>query len=193
MKNSFYEKYYTLDNNYKIKEIFKKASNTDVKEIKSYKTLRNLNFIEFPKSGFQELLKISQKISKLKGCILMIDYGYFKPNNKNTLQSVMKHKKNNLLKNLGKADVTAHVNFALLNEFFIKNGFKIKNIITQRQFLENMGIIERARILAGKMKFSEQSDLYFRIQRLLSPRYMGELFKVILAYKFETNKIAGFK
>ena len=123
----------------------------------------------------------------------MIDYGYFKPNNKNTLQSVMKHKKNNLLNNLGKADITAHVNFALLNEFFTKNGFKIKNTITQRQFLENMGILERAKILARKMKFSEQSDLYLRIQRLLSPRYMGELFKVILAYKFDTNKIAGFK
>ena len=44
----------------------------------------------------------------------MIDYGYLKPNNQNTLQSVMKHKKNNLLNNLGKADITAHVNFKLL-------------------------------------------------------------------------------
>ena len=193
IKNSFYEKYYILDNNFKIKEIFKKASDSDIKEIKSYKTLRNLNFIEFPKSGFQELKKISQKISKLKGCLLMIDYGYLKPNNRNTLQSVMKHKQNNLLDNLGKADITAHVNFALLNEFFVKNGFKIKNIITQKQFLENMGIFERAKILARKMKFSEQSDLYLRIQRLLSPRYMGELFKVILAYKLDTNKIVGFK
>ncbi len=193
IKNSFYEKYYILDNNFKVKEIFKKASDSDIKEIKSYKTLRNLNFIEFPKSGFQELIKISQKISKLKGCLLMIDYGYLKPNNKNTLQSVMKHKQNNLLDNLGKADITAHVNFALLNEFFVKNGLKIKNIITQKQFLENMGIFERAKILAKKMKFSEQSDLYLRIQRLLSPRYMGELFKVILAYKLDTNKIVGFK
>ena len=122
----------------------------------------------------------------------MIDYGYFKPNNQNTLQSVMKHAKNNLLNNLGKADITAHVNFALLNEFFVNNGLKIKNIITQKQFLENMGILERAKILAKKMKFTEQSDLYLRIQRLLSPRYMGELFKVILAYKFDNNNFAGF-
>ena len=50
----------------------------------------------------------------------MIDYGYLKSNNQNTLQSVMKHKKNNLLDNLGKADITAHVNFDLLNEFFSK-------------------------------------------------------------------------
>ena len=41
----------------------------------------------------------------------------FKPNNQNTLQSVIKYK-NNILNNLGKADVTAHVNFSLLSEFF---------------------------------------------------------------------------
>ena len=193
IKNSLYEKCYSLDNNNKIKEIFKKASCSNIKEIKSYKTLKKLKFIEFPKLGFQELKKISKKITKLNGCILMIDYGYFKPNNQNTLQSVMKHAKNNLLNNLGKADITAHVNFALLNEFFVNNGLKIKNIITQKQFLENMGILERAKILAKKMKFTEQSDLYLRIQRLLSPRYMGELFKVILAFKFDNNNFAGFK
>ena len=123
----------------------------------------------------------------------MIDYGYLKPSNQNTLQSVIKHKKNNLLDNLGKADVTAHVNFTLLNEFFSKNGLKIKNVISQKNFLEAMGILERAKIVAKKMKFTEQSDLYLRIQRLLSPKYMGSLFKVILAYKFNNNNFAGFK
>ena len=43
------------------------------------------------------------------------------------------------------------------------------------------------------MKFSEQADLYLRIKRLLSPKYMGELFKVILAYNFKNNNFAGFK
>ena len=62
------------------------------------------------------------------GGILIIDYGYLKPNNQNTLQSVFKHKKNYLLKNLGKADVTSHVNFALLKEFFLKNNLKLKYI-----------------------------------------------------------------
>ena len=50
----------------------------------------------------------------------MIDYGYLKSNNQDTLQSVMKHKKNFLLENLGKADITSHVNFSLLNEFYLK-------------------------------------------------------------------------
>ena len=193
MKNSILEKNYTLDKNYKIKEVFKKASKTDIKILKSYKTLNKLNFIELPKFGFQVLKKIIKKISKLKGCILMIDYGYLKSNNQNTLQSVMKHKKNNLLENLSKADITAHVNFDLLNEFFSKNGLKVNNVITQKEFLENMGIIERAEIVAKKMNFREKSDLYLRIKRLLSPGSMGNLFKVILAYKFNNNNFAGFK
>ncbi len=188
-----FEKNYILDKNYKVKQIFKKASASDNKIIKSYQTLRKLKFIEFPKLGLKELKKIANKISKLNGCILLIDYGYFKPNNQNTLQSIMKHKKNNLFNNLGAADITAHVNFKLLQEFFSKNNLKTKDLISQKEFLENMGILERAKILAKKMKFTEQSDLYLRIQRLLSPRYMGELFKVILAYKFNNDNFAGFK
>ena len=192
INNSLFEKNYTLDKNFRIKQIFKKASISDVRIIKSYKTLKKLKFIEFPKLGFNELNKITKKINKLTGCILLIDYGYFRPNNKNTLQSVIRHKKNNLFDNLGLADITAHVNFKLLDEFFYKNHLKTKNLITQKEFLENMGIVDRAQILAKKMRFTDQSDLYLRIQRLLSPKYMGELFKVILAYKFDNNNFAGF-
>ena len=193
IKNNIFEKYFTLDKNKNIKEIFTRASPENVKIIKSYNSLKNLKFIEFPKFGLQELKKINKKISKLGGCILMIDYGYLKPNNQNTLQSVMKHKQNKLLDNLGKADITAHVNFALLNEFFIKDGLKVKNVITQKKFLEGMGILERAQIMSNKMKFREQSDLYLRLKRLLGSSYMGDLFKVILAYKFNNNNFTGFK
>ena len=193
VRNSIMEKNYSFDKNFKIIEVFNKASKTDVKIIKTYKTLKKLDFIELPKFGFQELKKIIKKISELKGCILMIDYGYLKSNNQNTLQSVLRHKRNSLFDNLGKADITSHVNFNLLSEFFLKNSLKVNNVITQKEFLENMGIIERAKIIAKKMKFSEQSDLYLRIKRLLGPRSMGNLFKVILAYKFNKNNFAGFK
>ena len=192
-KKSLLEKNFSFNKNHQIKEVFNKASKIDVKTIKSYKTLKKLNFIELPKFGFQELKKMIKKIYELKGCILLIDYGYLKSNNQDTLQSVMRHKKNNLFDNLGKADITAHVNFNLLNEFFLKKGLKVNKVISQKEFLENMGIIERAKMVAKKMKFSQQSDLYLRIKRLLSPRAMGSLFKVILTYKFNKNNFAGFK
>ena len=43
------------------------------------------------------------------------------------------------------------------------------------------------------MKFSDQTNLYLRLKRLLSPKSMGDLFKVILAYKFKINNHLGFK
>ena len=191
--NYLYEKFYFLDKQNKIKEIYKKASEKNKNLIKSFKILNNLKFIEFPKLGFQELNKIIKKISSNSGCLLLIDYGYLYPNNQNTLQSVIKHQKNNLLNNLGKADITSHVNFKLLNEFFLKKNLKVKKIVTQKFFLESMGIIERANILSKKMKFSDQSNLYLRLKRLLNPKLMGNLFKVILSYQFKSNKFLGFK
>jgi len=191
-KNHLHEKYLFLNKNYQIKEIFKKAAYQDIKKINSYKTFKNLKFIEYPKSGLIELQKIINKIEKSKGCLLLIDYGYTKSNNKNTLQSVFKHKKNFIFNNLGKADVTSHVNFKLLEEFFLKNKLSIKKTVTQRLFLQNMGIKERANIIAKKKNFREQSNIYLRLKRLLSPNLMGNLFKVILAHNFKTDKYFGF-
>ncbi len=186
--NHLYEKHFELKK-YNIKETYKKATNQDSQTINSFKTFKNLKFIELPKKGLKILKKIVKKILNTSGCILLIDYGYLEPNNKNTLQSVFKHKKNELLKNLGKADVTAHVNFALLNEFFVKNGLKVKKIINQNEFLNKLGIQERAEIISKKMNFNEKVDLYFRLKRLTSSKSMGGLFKVILAESVNKNSI----
>ena len=85
------------------------------------------------------------------------------------------------------------VNFKLLNEYFIKNNLKVKKIVTQKFFLEKMGIIERANILSQKMNFKEQSNLYLRLKRLLDEKLMGSLFKVIFTYKSKKNNFLGFK
>ena len=192
-KNLLMEKYYLLNKKNKIDEIYKKASNKDVLQIKKFKILRNLKFVEFPKLGLIVLNKIIKKISKNGGGLLLIDYGYLIPKNKNTLQSLVKHKKNKLLDNLGKADITSLVNFNLLNEYFIKNNLKVKKVVTQKFFLEKMGIIERANNLSQKMSFKEQSNLYFRLKRLLDRKLMGNLFKVIFAYKSKKDSFVGFE
>ena len=192
-RNLLFEKYYSLNKENKIDEVYKKASSKDVSYIKKFKILKNLKFVEFPKLGLDELNKVIKKISKLEGGLLLIDYGYLKPKNKNTLQSLKKHQRNNLLNNLGKSDISSLVNFKLLNEYFIKNNLKVKKIVTQKFFLEKMGIIERANILSQKMSFKEQSNLYLRLKRLLDKKLMGNLFKVIFAYKSKKNNFLGFK
>ena len=56
-----------------------------------------------------------------------------------------------------------------------------------------MGIMERADLISKKMSFSEKSNLYLRLKRLLDNKFMGGLFKVIFAYKFKKNKFLGFQ
>ena len=183
-KNLLLEKYYEIDKNYDISEKYYKAMKIDKRAINQFKTFYKQSFIEYPKIGLDIMKKVIKKIIKYKGCILIVDYGFYKPNNQNTLQSVINHKKNLLFKNLGKADVTSHVNFELLHEFFFKNNLSVNKVISQKEFLEKMGILQRAEIIAKNLKFNDQSNLYLRLKRLLSPRLMGELFKVISAYKF---------
>ena len=186
------EKKFFLNKNNKILEKFTAAKLEDVNFINKFRTLKNNKFIEFPKLGFGELDKITKKISKNTGGILLIDYGYSNQVNKSTLQSVKKHKKNKLLDDLGSADITSLVNFKLLKEYFENKNLKVKNIVTQSFFLKKIGIVERANILSIKMSFKDKIDLYERLKRLLSPYSMGSLFKVIFAFKNKKNNFIGF-
>ena len=192
-KNLFFEKYYSFNKRKKINEVYKKTSTKYISKIKKFKALKKLSFIEYPELGLNELKKTIKVISKRGGGLLLIDYGYLKPKNVNTLQSIIKHKKNKLLDNLGRADITSLVNFKLLNEYFIKNNLKVKKIVTQKFFLEKMGIIQRADNISKNMNFSEQADLYLRLKRLLDKKLMGDLFKVIFTYNFKKDNFFGFE
>ncbi len=195
-EKDLFEKYYIVNKKTGLNEIYRKASLKDTKEIKSFKTLKNLKFIEYPKKGFDELEKIIEKISKLNGGILLIDYGYLNLVNKSTLQAVMKNKKmdiNNLFKNLGIADITYLVNFTLLNEYFLKKNLNVKKVVSQKFFLEKMGIIQRAKILKNKMTQKQEEYMSLTLMRLLHKDLMGGLFKVIFAFKSKKNNFLGFK
>ena len=192
ISNILHEKYVKLENNSKIITVFKKADLKTIKELKKYSLLKKQSFVEFPKQGLAELSLITNTIKKLNGGLLLIDYGFLKQQNKNTLQSVKNHKQNMIFDNIGNADITSLVNFNLLKKFLKKKKLKVNNIVTQEFFLKKMGIINRAEILSQKMNFKEKSDLYLRLQRLLNPKQMGRLFKVMLAYKYKKKISLGF-
>ncbi len=190
-RNHYFEKYYNTNKN-GVKEFYKKAKNSDKKKLKSFKSLKGLNFVEYPKLGFQELDKIIKKILFLSGGILLIDYGYLQSQNLNTLQSIKRHKKTNIFKNPYEADITYLVNFNLLSEYFLKKHLKVKKIVTQKFFLEKMGIVERANILKKSMNKLQVNNLEKRLHRLLDREMMGDLFKVIFAFKSINDDILGF-
>jgi len=190
--NILYEKYVKLENNTKIKTFLKKADMTTIKELKKFNLIKNQSFIEFPKQGLEELDSITSAIKRLGGGLLLIDYGFLKQESSNTLQSVKNHKKNMLFENIGDADITSLVNFNLLKNYFKRKKLKTNNIVTQEFFLKKMGIINRAEILSKKMNFQEKSKIYYRLQRLLDPTQMGELFKAIFAFKLKKKFTTGF-
>ena len=187
-----FENFVYLDKNKTIKNKLVKTSLKNINKINDFSCLKNLNFIEYPDLAFKTIKPMIDKINKLGGGMLLVDYGYISLNNTSTLQSVINHKKNNLFSNLGKADVTSLVNFKLLEEFFLKNNLSVNNIVSQSFFLKKNGILERANSISSKMNFKEKSDLYYRLSRLLDPKLMGNLFKVIFAFKSNSKKIIGF-
>ena len=192
INNILYERYVKLENNSEIKTFLKKASSKIILELKKYNLLKNQSFVEYPKQGLNELDQIINKIKKHSGGLLLIDYGFLKQKSKNTLQSIKSHKSNMIFENVGSADITSLVNFSLIKKYLSKKKLKVNNVVTQEFFLKKMGIMNRAEFIARKMNFKEKSDLYFRIQRLVSPKLMGELFKCIFAFKLKRKFLLGF-
>tara|TARA_B100000700_G_C14987338_1_gene829514 strand:+ start:482 stop:1543 length:1062 start_codon:yes stop_codon:yes gene_type:complete len=187
VNNEIYERYAFLKKN-TVDFVFKKALRKQVDKLKSYKLLKEDGIIEYPEYAFKELNIVCNKIKKLNGGALFIDYGYESGNNIDTLQSVMNHKFNDIKKNIGNADITSLVNFDLYKKYFNANGLVVENIINQSQFLQKMGILERVKMASNKMGHKEKINLYSRVQRLIDPTMMGKTFKVI----FTKNKICNF-
>jgi len=192
-KNKVYEKYFKFKDKIFLETIYKKVSTNTLKELKKYGVQKLNGIFEYPKSGLKELALISKKIKKFGGGLLLIDYGFLGKNNTSTLQSIKKHKKNMIFDNIGNADITYLVNFSLLKNFLKKQNLNVNNVVSQSFFLKKVGILKRAEILSNKMTFKNKSDLYYRLKRLLDPKNMGELFKVICAFKSKKKISLGFK
>mgnify|MGYP001258816434 CR=1 FL=1 len=147
----------------------------------------NQNFIEYSKVGLDYLEKISKFIKKNKGGILIIDYGYFENQMKDTIQSVSKQKYSNILENIGNCDITHNINFKLFKKIIKKIGGLKDEITTQKEFLIKLGIKQRAEIISKNLPFSKKTSIFFRLKRLIDNKQMGNHFKVMLI-KNKNNK-----
>ena len=154
---------------------------------------KNQKIIEFSPLTYKYLNTISKKINAFGGGLLIIDYGYLEKEMKNSLQSVYKHRFNNILKNFSKADITYNISFDLLKKISKKLKLKVAGLTTQKKFLTNMGIVQRANILANNLKFSEKANIYYRLNRLIDNKSMGDLFKVMLITKKNNKFKIGFE
>ncbi|MAS86750.1 MAG: SAM-dependent methyltransferase [Micavibrio sp.] len=108
---------------------------------------------------------IIEELSAVEGIKLFIDYGHFETSFGDTLQAVKSHEYVDILDHIGEADITSHVDFEALS--MAAQGH-IYPFITQGEFLQNLGIIERARKIGAEDGW----------QRLIDAKQMGVLFKV---------------
>lgn len=180
---TFLEKYVTIQDKKKIKFYFKKAKTKLIKNLKKLNLISLGTIIEYPAEAIKSLKIISKKIKKFNGGILIFDYGYTKKINKNTLQSIKKHRYSRILDDPGNADITSHINFSLFSNVLKNENLKVEKVVNQSEFLQKLGIIERADILAKKMTFKEKANMFYRLKKLLDYKEMGSHFKVMLAKK----------
>ncbi len=116
------------------------------------------------------------------GHALFIDYGHYGDENGDSFQALYKHQKSNPLKNLGQSDLTAHVNFAQIEQCAIANNFAINGLDSQRELLIALGIEARAQNLMQQNPPKAQ-EISNSLKRLIDQSAMGELFKAIIISK----------
>ncbi len=129
-------------------------------------------------TGLQLMHDLSLEIARRGGAMLTIDYGYDQTRTGETFQALKNHKFADPLAEPGKADLTAHVDFAALALAAETAGITAHPIITQNAFLHAMGIVDRTKSLA-MANSAQAKDIIAGAERLVSEKHMGELFKCL--------------
>ncbi len=125
------------------------------------------------------------------GFVLSVDYGYpradyYSPQRvEGTLLCYHKHRTNdNPYQNIGRQDITAHVDFTSLAEAGREVGLELTGYCDQLHFLMGLGIVEELEKLENS---EDDTALLFQhkqaIKSLFMPDSMGSVFKVFIQHK----------
>ena len=136
--------------------------------------------------------QVAEVIARKGGAALIVDYGYdAEAGFGETLQAVSAHQYANVLEAPGDADLSAHVDFAALAESARVAGAKPYGTVGQGEFLEALGIVQRAASLA-RGKLGSNPEIDSQLERLILPEQMGTLFKVLAIMPNGARTPAGF-
>jgi len=137
--------------------------------------------LEVALAGTEVMTRLANTISTQGGAILAIDYGYARTQPGETLQGVRRHQYADVLDSPGEVDLSAQVDFQALGNVAARAGLAVSPLLTQGEFLNNMGINDRAKALSSANPGSA-ADIAAAKARLVSPEQMGTLFKVFCAH-----------
>lgn len=133
--------------------------------------------------------EIARRICGAGGAALIVDYGGWRIVG-DTLQAVRGHAKEPPLASPGLADLTAHVDFETLAR--AAECAAIYGPIPQGEFLERLGIAERARALATGLRGCALQAHVAAHRRLTHPEEMGNLFQVMALASPDAAPPPGF-
>uniref|UniRef100_A0A2A4YYJ6 Methyltransferase n=1 Tax=OCS116 cluster bacterium TaxID=2030921 RepID=A0A2A4YYJ6_9PROT len=136
------------------------------------------------------ITEIGRRIDAHGGAALIIDYGHDGHGFGDSLQAVKAHKYAKIFKNLGKQDITAHVNFTSLKEAGKAQNLMASPVVTQAHFLGDLAIGLRAQMLIRKNP-EQEMQIAQALNRLIGEDEMGTLFKVLCLHNCEFTPV-GF-
>ncbi len=158
--------------------ISKEVKNNNILKILKY--FDNVKVAEISELRTKYFNHICEFLKQNKGVFITIDYGYKNPPDHFSLQTIYKHKKTHLFENIGKQDITCHVNFDELINLANKNNLKIDLFCSQKDFLITCGIKERKNNLQKDKNKETIKNLDLEYSRLVDDNHMGEIFKVLV-------------
>jgi len=151
---------------------------------------RDGEMVEASPARDQAVLALSERLVALGGVALIIDYGHERTAPGDTLQAVRRHGFTPVLANPGEQDLTSHVDFQWVGEIAREAGAFISGPAEQGSWLERLGIIARARMLANSAP-ERAAEIEAARARLCRPDQMGSLFKVLAIRSPEWPSPAG--
>lgn len=123
--------------------------------------------------------EIGLLLAKHVGAALIIDYGSIKTKLGDTLQAVHNHERCDVLKMPGTVDLSSHVDFESISRAARNSGCDVYGPMPQGEFLQRLGIQQRAESLKLSASNSQAMDIDSGVIRLTDNTQMGTLFKVI--------------
>lgn len=133
---------------------------------------------------------VAERVAAQGGIALIVDYGHPVSGYGDTFQAVKNHARADPLAEPGEADLTTHVDFDILAKLARARGAHPHGPVTQKAFLESLGIQARAEALSRAAP-NEAADIRAAVARLTGADQMGTLFKV-LAISDSATPPAGF-
>jgi NADH dehydrogenase [ubiquinone] 1 alpha subcomplex assembly factor 7 len=123
---------------------------------------------------------VAARIAGQGGAALLVDYGRSESGFGDTLQALRRHRKVDPLDSPGTSDLTVHADFPAVLAAARAEGAQA-SLLTQRAFLTDLGIGQRAAALA-QARPDQAEKITRQFERLVDPDQMGELFKAACLY-----------